>query len=417
MHVERLCLSDHYDVFCNRKSQSNISKNIHPIITYRSFRNFEENRFLNDLYSVPWEIIEQFDNLDDIVSSWNALLLEVLDMHAPIRHNRAKKKYQPDWLTPEIMDLMKERNKCKINGNMDDYRYLRNKVSKQIEMAKKNTYQSKIEEGRSDPKTIWKIFKELGANLRENSCESNINIKLGEQLITNELDLSELFNHYFVTVASNLKDSMTLSDNELLINFIQSKVPNTTEFNIPLTDLSFIRTFLSNLNVNKSTGLDNICPIILKLSANVLAPSLLYIVNKNLMTGEFPCSWKEAKVKPLFKSGTKDDKNNYQPISILPTVSKLIEKWIENTFPEYLNEYDLLYQSQSGSRSNQSTKSATVRMIDSWLKAVNYGKLTGCMMVDFRKAFDLVDHKILFAACAEFASYLVPTERHGFKYG
>ena len=101
---------------------------------------------------------------------------------------------------------MKERNKCKINGNMDGYRYLRNKVSKQIEMAKKITYQSKIEEGRSDPKTIWKIFKELGANLKENSCESNINIKLGEQLITNELDLSELFNHYFVTVASNLKD-------------------------------------------------------------------------------------------------------------------------------------------------------------------------------------------------------------------
>ena len=68
MHVERLCLSDHYGVFCNRKSQSNISKNIHPIITYRSSRNFEENRFLNDLYSVSWEIIEQFDNLDDIVS-------------------------------------------------------------------------------------------------------------------------------------------------------------------------------------------------------------------------------------------------------------------------------------------------------------------------------------------------------------
>ena len=59
-----------------------------------------------------------------------------------------------DWLTPEIRDLMKERNKCKINGNMDAYKRLRNKVSKQIEIAKKNTYQSKIEEGRSDPKSI-----------------------------------------------------------------------------------------------------------------------------------------------------------------------------------------------------------------------------------------------------------------------
>ena len=55
-------------------------------------------------------IIEQFDNLDDIVSSWNALLLKVFDRHAAIRHHRIK-KYQPDWLTPEIMDLMKERDK------------------------------------------------------------------------------------------------------------------------------------------------------------------------------------------------------------------------------------------------------------------------------------------------------------------
>ena len=47
-------------------------------------------------------------------------------------------------------------------------------------MAKKDTYQSKIEDGKSDPKSIWKIFKELGANSKANNCESNISIKLGD---------------------------------------------------------------------------------------------------------------------------------------------------------------------------------------------------------------------------------------------
>ena len=122
---------------------------------------------------------------------------------------------------------------------------------------------------------------------------------------------------------------------------------------------------------------------------------MLFIVNKSLITGKFPCSWKEAKVKPLFQTGAKDDKNNYRPISILPTVSKLIEKWVESQFSKYLNEYNLLHQSQSGFRSKHSTESAIVRMIDFWLKTVNDGKLTGCVMVNFRKAFDLVDHKIL----------------------
>ena len=194
-----------------------------------------------------WETIEQFDDMvDDMVSIWSTLLLEVLDRHAPVKRHRIKKKYQPDWLAPEIMDLMKERNKCKINGNMDAYKHLRNKISLQIEMAKKNTYQSKIEEGQSDPISIWKIFKELGANRKTNSSESNINIKQGEQMITNETDLFELFNDYFVNVASNLKEPVTLSDNELLNNFVQSKVPTTTKFNIPLTTLTFVRIFIES---------------------------------------------------------------------------------------------------------------------------------------------------------------------------
>ena len=53
----------------------------------------------------------------------------------------------------------------------------------------------------------------------------------------------------------------------------------------------------------------------------------MFIVNKSVTTGEFPFSWKEVKVKPLFKSGAKDDINSYRPISVLPTISKLIRKW------------------------------------------------------------------------------------------
>ncbi|MCG7879242.1 MAG: endonuclease/exonuclease/phosphatase family protein, partial [Candidatus Thiodiazotropha endolucinida] len=71
VNVERLCLSDHYAIFCNRKSQSNLGKNTHQTITYRSFKNFEEYLFINDLVSVPWEIIEAFDKIDDIVSVWS----------------------------------------------------------------------------------------------------------------------------------------------------------------------------------------------------------------------------------------------------------------------------------------------------------------------------------------------------------
>ena len=67
-------------------------------------------------------------------------------------------------------------------------------------------------------------------------------------MITSETDLAELFNDYFVNVASNLKEPVTLSDNELLNNFVQSKVPTTTKFNIPLTTLTFVRKFFIESN-------------------------------------------------------------------------------------------------------------------------------------------------------------------------
>ena len=162
-----------------------------------------------------------------------------------------------------------------------------------------------------------------------------------------------------------------------------------------MTTHTFVKKFLSSLNVNKSTGLDKIGPKNLKLSADVIPPSILYIVNKSISISQFPDLWKEAKVKPLFKSGSKDDINNYRPISILPTVSKLIEKWVEMQFSQYLNEFNLLHKSQSGLRPRHSTESALILMVDSWLKAINEGKIVGCVLVDFRKAFDLVGHDIL----------------------
>ena len=178
------------------------------------------------------------------------------------------------------------------------------------------------------------------------------------------------------------------SNFEILNKYIKSKIPTETKFINAPTNETFVRNFLSLLNTNKSTGIDNIGPKILKISANVIAPSLTCIVNKSIISGEFPNFWKEAKVKPLFKSGSKCDVNNYRPISILPTISKLIEKWVNNQFLEYLSAFDLLHKSQSGFRSKYSTESALVQMVDSWLDAINSGKLIGCVLVDFRKAFD-----------------------------
>ena len=158
--------------------------------------------------------------------------------------------------------------------------------------------------------------------VRKMAVKKNFGISYDNNTTKNESDLAELFNNYFIYVASKLKEPITDSEFERL-NFMQSNIPSDIEFKIPLTNTGFVRKFLSSVNVSKSTGLDNIGPRILKISANIIAPSLVYIVNKSIISGSFPSMWKEAKVKPLFKLGDKDDINKYRPISIFPTISKL----------------------------------------------------------------------------------------------
>ena len=149
------------------------------------------------------------------------------------------------------------------------------------------------------------------------------------------------------------------------------------------------------LNPAKATGLDGIGPRILKLANSVLAPSVAAIINKSIKTGTFPDQLKLAKEYPIHKSGPKSDPANYRPISILPTISKIFEKHINKHLVAFLNKYKLIHKNQSGFREKHSCQTALVKLIDQWMSCVDKGDLVGTVCLDFRKAFDLVDHSVL----------------------
>ena len=91
--------------------------------------------------------------------------------------------------------------------------------------------------------------------------------------------------------------------------------------------------------------------MLLKISADVVTPSLTGIVNQSLVTGIFHSDWKLAEVSPIFKNGSMFDLNNYRPISVIPAVAKIFEKIIYDQLYQYLNENGLLNGGQSGFRS------------------------------------------------------------------
>ena len=97
----------------------------------------------------------------------------------------------------------------------------------------------------------------------------------------------------------------------------------------------------------------------------------------------------------MHKNGPRDDTNNYRPISVLPVLSKLLEKHVHDTLMSFLISHNALHSTQSGFRPNHSCETALLQMINKFHEAINNGQIIGMVMVDFRKAFDLVDHTLL----------------------
>ena len=107
---------------------------------------------------------------------------------------------------------------------------------------------------------------------------------------------------------------------------------------------------------------------------------------------KFPLDCKIAKLKPLYKKGSKTDPKNYRPVSLLPLVSEVIEKVIHNHTEIFLNKYKILYKCQSGFRKSFSTNSCLTLLTDKINKGFESGKYTGLILIDLQKAFDTTDH-------------------------
>ena len=97
---------------------------------------------------------------------------------------------------------------------------------------------------------------------------------------------------------------------------------------------------------------------------------------------------------PIFKGGSKEDPSNYRPIAILNTISKIFKKTCFYSTSWFLKRNDILHKSQSGFRPGYSCQTALLNMIQKWNTALDKGERVGSVFLDWKKAFDLVDHDI-----------------------
>ena len=141
--------------------------------------------------------------------------------------------------------------------------------------------------------------------------------------------------------------------------------------------------------------MDQISNKVIKLAAPVIYKQLTELFNLSLKSGEYPDDWKLAKVFPVFKAGERNDPNNYRPISILSTISRVFEKLVYEQIYNYLIKHNLLDSRQSGFRSLHSTVTALLDLTNQWCFNIDRGLVSGILFLDLKKAFNTVDHQLL----------------------
>ena len=322
---------------------------------------------------VPWHLVEQEHNPDIAWDIWQHMFLDIADSHAPLKKKRVKGISSP-WITPELKRLMFQRDKLKklasrfpTDGNWTSYKHMKNKVNYEIKNAKMNYYNAFFKDNCRNINT-WKGINRLIGN--EPKFNKITQLDTGDTVITDPIEISNILNTRFSKIgpslASEIKDTSS--------NFIDYITPAEHIFNLAKVSCQEVFNLIQKIPSNKASGLDNISARLLKEASPIVTRSLTFIINQSITTGIFSNAWKRARVSPIFKDGRRTDPNNYRPISVLPVVSKLIER-------------DLLTESQSGFRPMFFTETALLEAANEWLWNIDNSLLNGVIFLDLKKSF------------------------------
>ncbi len=162
-----------------------------------------------------------------------------------------------------------------------------------------------------------------------------------------------------------------------------------------------------------SPDLDGISVSLLKFVADEVCIPLGHIFNVSITTGLYPDKLKTSRVVPIFKCGEKTSCDNYRPISLVSSISKILEKIVANRLVNHLVTNDLLYEHQYGFLKGKSTEHNLLHLVNTIGQAINEDKYCIGIFLDLKKAFDVVPHDILLKKLKSLYNFSVGTSTAG----
>ena len=387
-------ISDHLATFAIRKKSKQTTKFVYR--TLRDLTYYDSDIFRNLIRTESWEL---FDNSNDVEYLWSFYydkLSSILSIMCPLKRYK-QREYVTPWLTPEIYRLMRERDQFirlfKITRSQDHLiqaRRHRNVVNSLICKAKGNYIKLQLNQNNRNPKKFWRIIKNMLTPRENATASARFRDSVNDEFVDIGTE-ADFLNNYFINIVRNLDimpndvDMLDVYNVDTRFCFLQD-LPTVNE----------IVKIIKDIDVSKSSCVENINSKFCKESMLAVPDKICYMINKLLTTGNIPTVWTKGLINVLPKDGDLSNPSNWRPIPQTSVFAKVLEKVVHTRLLKYFLDNNILSPYQFGFLPGRSTQLAIFELTKQTYSALNNKKLFGSICLDVSKAFDCIDHSKLF---------------------
>ena len=379
-------------------------------VMYRNYKNFNLEAFQRDLMTVFSSGCNDYDTFEN-------MFLSTLNLHAPFKKKIIRGNHAP-YINRQLRKAMMKRNELQTKYYiMETFKRQRNYVSRLYKRVKKQYYNSLDNRLLLDNKKFWKYIKTSFSD--KDCCGQKITLVSNNNIISSDKEQTEVFMTFF----SKAVDNLGIQENSYLINnnyedqgeieniiskfkyhpsvlLISQNVNIGERFRFNEVGEEEVLYQLTNINSKKATTFQNIPCKSLNENANVCAPILKNIINQELRNLSFPNKLKNADIIPIFKRDKKKRKDptdvqNYRPVSVLPSTSKVFERIMQSQIADFIS--DKLSPYLCGYRKGFSAQHALISLIEHWRVMLDKRGYAEAVLMDLSKAFDCINHELLLA--------------------
>ena len=390
-------------------------------VIYRHYKNYSKQTFLNNLnFSLAGIDLHTMPHDD-----FNDLLLKICNQSAPLKTKYVRGNDQP-FMTKELRKehmkrtrLLNIYRKNKNAENETAYKNQRNFCVKLLKKTKSDYYGSLKPSDINDSKKFWNNVKPLFTDKCIMKDNISLTVKTGvfkEEVISDDGQLAYIFNNFFSNAVKSLNidyfehfsfDCIFSESEDPVINAIEKyskhpsilkikeHYPQTENFSFEPANIETVYKLIENLDVSKSSSVESVPARVLKDSIDVVSPKIVIDFNTAISTGVFPQQLKLADVIPLFKKNERQLKENYRPVSLLSSMSKIFERMMHTQMHNYMSKKLSIFLCAFQKFMN--AQNCLLFLVETWRKGLDRSQKCGVLLTDLSKAFDCLPHDLIIA--------------------